>query len=94
MVHHDKLKHCDDRCIPLWIRCRRQELLSQDDTRPYDEEEHSLLDESCLDKLFDDSDGFTDQHMDTPSEDVTDETNDLSPSRCATIAHTPIYTDH
>ena len=38
VVYHDELKHCNDRCIPLWIRHRRQELLSLDDTLPYDEE--------------------------------------------------------
>ena len=27
VVHHDKLKHCNDWRIPLWIRRRRQELL-------------------------------------------------------------------
>lgn len=44
IVHHDKLKHCDDRVIPLWLRRRRQELLSLDDTLPYDEDEHSYGD--------------------------------------------------
>ena len=80
MVHHDKSKHCNDRCIPLWIRRRRQELLSLDDTLPYDEEEHSFLSDSCLDKLFDDGDVIIDNHPDTPSNDVIDETNDISPS--------------
>ena len=80
VVHHDKLKHCNDRCIPLWIRRRRQELLSLDDTLPYDEEEHSFLSDSCLDKLFDDGDVIIDHHTNTPSDDVTDETNDISPS--------------
>ena len=43
-----------NRSIPLWIRRRRQELLSLDDTLPYDEGEHSLLGDACLDTLFDD----------------------------------------
>ena len=43
IVHHDKLKICRDRCIPLWIRRRRQELLSLDNTLPCDEAEHWLL---------------------------------------------------
>ena len=80
VVHHDKFKHCNDRCIPLWIRHRRQELLSLDDTLPYDEEEHSFFNDSCLDKLFDDGNVIADHHTDTPSDDVTDETNDISPS--------------
>ena len=43
VVHHNKLKPCDDRFIPLWIRRRRQELLSFDDTHPYDADEHSFF---------------------------------------------------
>ena len=49
IIHHDKLKICRDRCFPLWIRRRRQELLSLDDTLPYDEAEHSLLGDAGLD---------------------------------------------
>ena len=64
----------------MWIRCRRQELLSLDDTLPCDEEEHSFLSDSCLDKLFDDSDVIIDHHTDTPLDDVTDEISDISPS--------------
>ena len=33
IIHHDKLKICRDRRIPLWIRRRRQGLLSLDDTK-------------------------------------------------------------
>ena len=55
IIHHDKLKICRDHCIPLWIRRRRQELLSLDDTLPYDEAEHSLLGDAGLDTLFDDN---------------------------------------
>ena len=80
VVRHDKLKHCNDRCIPLWIGRRRPELLSLDDTLPDDEEEHSTLNDSCLDKLFDDGDVIIDHHTDTQLDDVTDETNDISPS--------------
>ena len=79
VVHHDKLKRCNDRCIPLWIGRRRPELLSLDNTLPDDEEEHSILNDSCLDNLFDD-DVIIDHHTDTQSHDVTDETNDISPS--------------
>ena len=42
-VHHNKLKPCDDWFIPLWIRRRKQELLSVDDTLPYDADVHSFL---------------------------------------------------
>ena len=48
--------------------------MSLDDTLPYDEEEHSFLSDSCLNKLFDDGD----HHTDTPSDDITDEANDIS----------------
>ena len=48
VVHHNKLKPCNDRFIPLWIRRRRQELLSLDDTLPYDADEHSFFNISDL----------------------------------------------
>ena len=80
VVHHDKLKHCNDRCIPLWIRRRRQELLLLNDTLPYDEEEHLFLSDSCLDKLFDYGDVIIDHHTDTPLDNVTDEINVISPT--------------
>ena len=48
VVHHNKLKPCDDRIILLWIRRRRQELLSLDDTLPYDADEHSFFNISDL----------------------------------------------
>ena len=54
IIHHDELKICQDRYILLWIRHRRLELLSLDDTLPYDEVEHSLLGDACLNILFDD----------------------------------------
>ena len=47
-MHHNKLKPCNDRFIPLWIRRRRQELLSLDDTLPYDDDEHSFFNISDL----------------------------------------------
>ena len=43
MAHHNKLKPCDDRFILLWIRRRRQEFLSLDDTLPYNADEHSFF---------------------------------------------------
>ena len=42
VVHHDKIKFCEDRCIPLWLRKRRQSLLSLDDTIAYDAAEQTL----------------------------------------------------
>ena len=55
IIDHDKLKICRDHCIPLWIHRRQQELLSLDDTLPYEEAEHSLLGDAGLDTLFDDN---------------------------------------
>ena len=50
-VHHNKLKPCDDRHIPLWLRRKRQEILNLDDTLPYDVAEQSDSEEG-LGELF------------------------------------------
>jgi transposase InsO family protein len=44
VVHHDKIRPCLDRFIPMWIRRRRQEILDLDETIAYDAQEQSLLD--------------------------------------------------
>ena len=77
IIHHDKLKICRDRCIPLWIRRRGQELLSLDDTLPYDEAEHSLLGDAGLDTLFDDNEVVaSDAHQNNASVNGTNPTLD------------------
>ena len=41
VMHHDRLRVCEDRFIPLWIRRRRHHLLSLDATLHYDESEQN-----------------------------------------------------
>ena len=52
IVHHDKLKPCNDRFIPFWLRRRRHEFLSLDETIPYDVNEQSEGDDLGLGGLF------------------------------------------
>ena len=49
VCHHDRLKPCQDRFIPLWLRRMRHELLELDTTIAYDEEED---DEDFLEDVF------------------------------------------
>ena len=39
VAHHDRLKQCNDRLIPLWMRRMRHDLLDLDSTIAYDEAE-------------------------------------------------------
>ncbi len=39
VLHHDRLRFCGDRFIPMWIRRKRHELLDLDATIAYDEDE-------------------------------------------------------
>ena len=39
VVHHDRLRICEDRFIPMWLRRLRHNLLDLDDTLPDDQEE-------------------------------------------------------
>ena len=39
VLHHDKLKICDDRAIPMWMRRLRHQILDLDTTVAYDEAE-------------------------------------------------------
>ena len=92
IVHHDKLKHCQDSCIPLQSQHRRQELSSLGDTIPYDDQEHLLLDDlddAHLSDLFPEDDSQIDSLLrsDTrqSSADVTDSdfgVDDISSPLC------------
>lgn len=42
VVHHDRLRLCNDRFIPLWARRERQKILKSDDTLLYDDNELDL----------------------------------------------------
>ena len=39
VIHHDRLKLCQDRVIPFWIRRKRHQVLSLDETLPYEQDE-------------------------------------------------------
>jgi hypothetical protein len=49
VVHHDKLRMCNDRFIPFWVRRKRQEILSLDETIPYDAAEMDPPEEGVRD---------------------------------------------
>ena len=42
VVHHDRLKPCMDRSIPMWMRRLRHRVLDLDETLPYQEDEDEL----------------------------------------------------
>ena len=42
VVHHDRLKPCMDRSIPMWMRRLRHHVLDLDETLPYEEDEDEL----------------------------------------------------
>ena len=44
VAHHDRLRICEDRVIPMWMRRKRHEFLSLDVTMAYDESEFSETD--------------------------------------------------
>ena len=39
VIHHDRLKICEDRFVPMWMRRLRHDLLDLDDTIAHDEDE-------------------------------------------------------
>ena len=39
VVHHDRLKSCMDRSIPMWMRRLRHRVLDLDETLPYEEDD-------------------------------------------------------
>ena len=50
ILHHDRLKPCGDREIPLWLRRKRHALLrSQEDSEPKVQENHPLPNNESLD---------------------------------------------
>ena len=42
VVHHDRLKPCMDRSIPMWMRRLRHRVLDLDETLPYEEDDDEL----------------------------------------------------
>lgn len=49
IVHHDRMKHCNDRHIPVWIKRLRYELFNRDETIPAE-----LLEDTVLEPIHDD----------------------------------------
>lgn len=96
VVHHDKLKHCHDRCIPLWIRRRRQELLSLDDTLPYGDDDESFMDDDILRDLFVDDDTTTtindDNDHDQMSQSESDSDDSFHSIESDLVDHSPQVT--
>jgi transposase InsO family protein/predicted aspartyl protease len=39
ILHHDRLRVCEDRVIPMWVRRKRHEILNLDTTLPYGHDE-------------------------------------------------------
>ena len=39
VVHHDMLKLCEDRVVPMWAKRVRHKILDLDETLPYEEDE-------------------------------------------------------
>ena len=60
VVHHDGLKLCQDRVVPMWARRLRHRILDLDATLPYEEVE---ADEAGVGPLFDtlDAEQFAEQ---------------------------------
>ena len=56
VIHHDRLKPCVDRILPLWLRQRRHIVLDLDETIAYSEEEQDP-DEDIFGDLFSEDSG-------------------------------------
>ena len=46
-IHHDNLKLCIDRAIPMWVLGIRHEMMGLDETIAYDEAEQDLAGQEC-----------------------------------------------
>ena len=55
VLHHDRLKPCEDRAIPLWLRRKRSKILND-----LDQEDPENEDDFCLDWLFENEPDDTD----------------------------------
>ena len=58
VLHHDRLKPCEDRSIPLWLRRKRSKILND-----LDQEDPENEDDFCLDWLFENEPDNTDVHL-------------------------------
>ena len=56
VIHHNRLKHCEDRYIPLWLRKLRSEILNLNETFDAEEDVSFSLDpDQNISTLFDDA---------------------------------------
>ena len=58
VLHHDRLKPCEDRSIPLWLRRKRSKILND-----LDQEDPKNEEDFCLEWLFDNEPDNTDVSM-------------------------------
>ena len=47
VLHHDRLKPCEDRFVPLWLRRKRSKILNNSD-----QEDLENIEDLCLERLF------------------------------------------
>ena len=72
VAHHDRLKPCKDRFIPMWMRRMRHNVLDLDATIPYDQDEQE---ESFLADVFQELFGDTDVLDSVPGSGDSDGTD-------------------
>ena len=70
VLHHDRLKRCEDRHIPLWLRKLRHGLLDLDTTIAYDEAEQEDLSPPSVPKFPVENDSQSSFTMDEVPEDT------------------------
>ena len=58
VLHHDRLKPCEDHSIPLWLRRKRSKFLNN-----LDQEDPENEDDFCLEWLFDNEPDNTDASL-------------------------------
>ena len=58
VLHHDRLKPCEDRSIPLWLRRKLNKILNN-----HDKEDPENEDDFCLEWLFDNEPDNTDASL-------------------------------
>ena len=58
VLHHDRLKPCEDRSIPLWLRRKQSKILND-----LDQEDPENEDDFCLEWLFDNEPDNTDASL-------------------------------
>ena len=98
MLHHDRLKPCEDRDIPLWLSRKRSHILSNTDCDAVYDEDSVVPSESTKDRDVTEHNDYPDYSLDSlfreqPEDDLANGCGDAQPRALELDVAIPLVLD-